>query len=242
MALTDNIVAYWKFDESSGDASDATGNGNTLTNTNTVGYAAAVINNGADFGAANSNKKLSRAGNCGIGTGDYTMTCWVNMSAQPGADTNFQIFNVANATNDVVCRFTYQQNGGLFNMLFQREKPGVGDEKYTHNATFTTGVWYFLAMTFTSSTITPYINASSPGTASASGTGLAVVDQTTFGVLDFLDVQYASCLVDEAGIWTRALSGTEITELYNSGAGLQYPFTAVGATRDARSFSILGVG
>ena len=31
--------------------------------------------------------------------------------------------------------------------------------------------------------------------------------------------------VDEIGIWTQALSTTDITQLYNGGAGLQYPFT-----------------
>ena len=31
--------------------------------------------------------------------------------------------------------------------------------------------------------------------------------------------------IDEAGIWSRALSGTEITELYNAGAGITYPFS-----------------
>ena len=48
MALTDNLVSYWKLDESSGNAADSVGS-NTLTNTNTVTYSAGKINNGADF-------------------------------------------------------------------------------------------------------------------------------------------------------------------------------------------------
>jgi len=32
--------------------------------------------------------------------------------------------------------------------------------------------------------------------------------------------------VDEFGLWNRSLSGSEVSELYNSGNGLQYPFTA----------------
>jgi hypothetical protein len=31
--------------------------------------------------------------------------------------------------------------------------------------------------------------------------------------------------IDEVGIWNRALSSSEITQLYNSGSGLTYPFT-----------------
>lgn len=32
-------------------------------------------------------------------------------------------------------------------------------------------------------------------------------------------------LIDEVGIWSRAIDSTEVTSLYNGGAGLQYPFT-----------------
>ena len=45
MALTDNLVSYWKLDESSGNAADSVGS-NTLTNTGTATYAAGKINNG----------------------------------------------------------------------------------------------------------------------------------------------------------------------------------------------------
>lgn len=32
--------------------------------------------------------------------------------------------------------------------------------------------------------------------------------------------------IDEVGVWSKILSDSEASELYNSGAGLQYPFTA----------------
>ena len=32
--------------------------------------------------------------------------------------------------------------------------------------------------------------------------------------------------LDEVGIWIRELTAGEVTQLYNSGAGLSYPFTA----------------
>ena len=37
-------------------------------------------------------------------------------------------------------------------------------------------------------------------------------------------VEYFSGLEDEVGFWTRLLSSSEITSLYNSGSGRQYPF------------------
>lgn len=53
MALTDNLIAYWKLDESSGNASDSSGNGHTLTN-NSISYGASKINNGAIFNGSNT--------------------------------------------------------------------------------------------------------------------------------------------------------------------------------------------
>ena len=38
-ALTDNLVSYWKFDESSGNTTDSVGS-NNLTNNNSVGFSA----------------------------------------------------------------------------------------------------------------------------------------------------------------------------------------------------------
>src|SRR5262249_12496362 len=52
-ALASGIVSYWKFDESSGVASDTAGS-NSLTNNNTAPYSSAVINNGATLDATNN--------------------------------------------------------------------------------------------------------------------------------------------------------------------------------------------
>ena len=38
------------------------------------------------------------------------------------------------------------------------------------------------------------------------------------------DVFGLSANLDEFGIWNRALSNTEITDLFNGGTGLSYPF------------------
>lgn len=43
--------------------------------------------------------------------------------------------------------------------------------------------------------------------------------------------------IDEVGFWSRALSQAEITQLYNGGAGLQYPFLS-----SSGSLMLLGLG
>lgn len=56
------VVACYDMEETAGVRYDATGNGNTLTDNNTVGYASGLVGNAASFVAANS-EYLSRSGN-----------------------------------------------------------------------------------------------------------------------------------------------------------------------------------
>lgn len=44
--------------------------------------------------------------------------------------------------------------------------------------------------------------------------------------------------IDEIGIWSRIITSGEVTSLYNSGAGLAYPFTGGGATNNSSMFFV----
>jgi len=43
-------------------------------------------------------------------------------------------------------------------------------------------------------------------------------------------------MLDECAVWSRELTAAEVTTLYNSGAGLTYPFTATGIISPFPSF------
>ena len=79
-----NNLAYWKFDESSGNASDATGNGYTLTNNNSVSFSAGKINNAAVFASANS-KYFSKSSASGlVPSSAITVAAWVYLASNNG--------------------------------------------------------------------------------------------------------------------------------------------------------------
>src|SRR3990167_10109236 len=84
MALTDNITAYWKLDESSGNAADSVAS-NTLTNTNTVGYSAGKINNAADFVGANSTYFIAGSPVAALGAKSYSFWTKVTTITQDDA-------------------------------------------------------------------------------------------------------------------------------------------------------------
>lgn len=75
----------------------------------------------------------------------------------------------------------------------------------------------------TAQTTTLYINGVSAGTASDTST------YTTPGTLEIGG--YAGTgspfksLEDEGGLWNRVLTSSEVSSLYSSGTGVQYPFS-----------------
>jgi hypothetical protein len=86
VALSDAVafaVAHYALDEASGNRSDSVG-GNTLTDVNTVGSAAGVFSNGADF-ESGSLEYLTRSDNAALSAGDVLLCvrAWVKVESFP---------------------------------------------------------------------------------------------------------------------------------------------------------------
>ncbi len=232
MALNTNLISYYKLDESSGNAADSVAS-NTLTNTGTATYVSGKINNGVSETAT---KYLSNTSNYGITGGDITIAGWVQMGAYVSGSNAF--FGQSDSGT-----FTsyYIERSASNTVLFYREKGGVGSEGYSVTYTFSAATWYHLAITYSSNTITAYINGSSVGTGSASGSGSSSITDTGLTLngryyTGGTPINLTTELVDEVGIWSRALTGAEITQLYNAGAGMSYPFPS-----SSNSLTLLGV-
>ena len=231
MALLTDIRAYYKLDESSGNPVDATGNGYTLTNNNTVGFASGKINNAADFGASNTDKTLSVASALGIAD-DAAMSIayWFKT---PATLANFP--GVLN----------YTQNGGISLMILLDHTndrivgisvgPGMNDN--TNLGTFTPAVstWYHFAVTFDGTDAQVYKDGSTFGSTYAVDVDAGASDNFMIG-RNVDDFWFADGLIDEVGVWNRELTSAEITSLYNSGNGLQYPF---GETADTSKMFLM---
>ena len=233
MALTDNLVHYWKLDESSGNAADAVG-GLTLTNTNTVTYAAAKINNGAVLTAGSSNYLT---GNMTLGSlTNYSLSFWANRSSS----SNYIIVGKDDSEN--VGGVWIHSDGNVYfrvenaNSVFQ----GAADD---------TTSWNHYVLTYDGTQGTPANRI--VGYRDASSLTLSTVGDdpptTTNGTKPFTigadtdSTNYSTGTVDEVGVWTRTLSGAEVTSLYNGGAGLAYPFSGGGGTAKPTRMLLLGV-
>ena len=219
MALTTDIVSYYKLDETSGtNANDEINN-----------------NEGTTHGAAvNQTGKIDKAysfdGNdyVDLGTGAtlnlssaFTLSFWIKPSSL-GNSNEILSKSASSGTWDYECRVALA-------------KPTVdlittnGSYQVVGGDSLSTGTWYFFTARYDGSTLKVYINADEKDSVAATG---AVQDTTNSYVSiarkGAYNGFYFSGLIDEVGIWSRALTSTEITALYNSGSGFAYPFTATG--------------
>jgi hypothetical protein len=225
--LTQNLVAYYKLDETSGDALPTVGSV-TLTNTGSTPYATGKINNGADFGAYNTTKYLYANNNLGITGGVCSISIWYKAIALTAGQSD-RIVAQGDAGTIVNNTIDYTNVGGITYLNFNRQKQNVQNEQVTYIPSFTTDTWHHLVYTYDNINVRAYVDGALIGSIVASGTGgtgggsqIAINDLFAYSVQN----PSGGGIKDELGIWNKALSSGDILELYNSGNGLSHPFTS----------------
>lgn len=238
MALTDSLISYWKLDEASGDAIDAHGS-NDLTDTNTVGSTTGVVGNCRDFERGNS-EYFSLADNADLSTGDidYTLTAWFNPESLPGNYITYAIATKGTSTgNQREYTVFLTTSSGVTTLQVMVSSAGTAATQVTvtSSATPTAGSWFFVVIWHdsTANTINIQVNngtvdSTSHSTGSFDGTGPFSIG--SFGGF----ANRFDGLIDEVGFWKRVLTSQERTDLYNSGAGLAYPFSVATTNRRRR--------
>jgi hypothetical protein len=88
--------------------------------------------------------------------------------------------------------------------------------------TLATGTWYHLGFSYDGAIVRAYRDGAQVGSAALSGTmnggsGVRLGQQLEAGLP-------LNGMIDEVGIWQRALTAPEFAALYNAGTGLSYPF------------------
>lgn len=216
MTLITNIVSYWKLDESSGNATDQVSS-NTLTNNNTATYSSGKINNGVNVARASSQwLSITNGTQVGLGiTGNLTIAGWIKFSSLPTGLTYCM------ASKDATGNRGYSLNIATTTLQFS---VNVTTAAVTWSPS--TSTWYHVAIVYTAAggTADFYINGSQQGTQQSGLPTSIPTNTTTFNLGNDGFASLFDGSFDEFGVWSRSLSGSEISSLYNSGTGIQYPF------------------
>lgn len=230
MALIDNLVSYWKMDEASGNRADSHGS-NTLTvnGTGGVGSAAGIINNGADLERTDSDYlSITDAAQSGLDiAGSLSISMWINLESLPASGEIYGLMSkYGTGTTRGTPSFYYDNAAGIRRFVYSSSSTLTTQTNCIITQSLSTATWYHVVVTQNtgSSVVTIYVNGSSIGT--GSGTASNVNNSVDFEIGTATSASFFfDGIIDEVGIWNKVLTSTEVTDLYNAGAGLAYPFS-----------------
>jgi len=209
MALTDGLVAYYKFD---GDATDSVGSNNGTVYGATV-TTSGKINQAYSFDGIND--YIGLPGTL-INNDSYgTISMWIKLNVS----ANQAFFS--KQANNVDSMLIFQTDSS--SKLQFKSDNGSGTTNGT--TVLTTGVWYNVIAVRNNTIQKIYVNGVEDGSISADTSIRNNTSTIAIGAWIGDGNNYASIIIDEIGIWNRALTASEVSELYNNGNGKSYPFT-----------------
>ena len=224
-SLYDSLVAFWKLDEVSGVRKDVLGRFD-LTDNNTVTQAAGKVGNSAQFTAANSEwLSVNDAPDLRFGGNrNWTVTCWAQFGAAV-VGGNSTIFNKGEPVvgSGAGAEIILLKNGTENIQSYYRNGTDTSYPGYAHSTIISPSTWYFLALSynFLTQNLSITVNTTTQTFASVTindGQNQPFqLGRRTLG-------NYHEGLIDSFGKWNRVLTSDELTSLYNSGNGKEYPF------------------
>ncbi|MDE2105395.1 MAG: hypothetical protein KGL39_49670, partial [Patescibacteria group bacterium] len=219
-----SLVAYYRLEDTTAQAG-----GVNLTNNNSVAFDAAKFGNGADGGTSNTNKNLvETTGSFGITNGAQTLNCWYKMNVLPSGSPQWTLADLSyTGTNDSSNNlFFIFNNGGTIEL-----------SAYYHNfnsavhlpltTSFDTSTFHMITGVYTGdglsgSLFSGYYDGAFKASSTISGagtanwsTGFSVLSGSTNSGNNFNQL-YSPAVVDDCSIFNRALSASEISQLYTS--------------------------
>lgn len=228
--LSTSLVSYWELEEASGTRVDSHSS-NDLTEVNTVGSGTGIIGMGADFISANSESLYSSNVFVMTNANSMSINGWVNATSLV---TNGGIF----------CRWGSSAKGHLVRITAAGAVQAyVGDGSNTRgfvtgSTNVADGDWHMVTFVWDASADkqTLYVDGVDQGSVASAQT----ISQSTakFEIGDN-DVGGSASpwdgLIDEVGVWSKVLTSTEVTDLYNSGTGIPYDAGGGGGGAAARN-------
>ena len=222
--LLNDLVSYYKLDESSGDAIDSAGSNDGTVNGATQGVTG-KINTAYDF---DGNDYIS-CGTQSLANNSFSISVWI---AADSTSCNYAVGQGTNSSRRGL-HFGRRSSNGKFTFAF------FADDLDSSTSVATDGTWEHWVGTYDASTNSRKLYRN--GVLDSSDTaGGDYIGTGTLYIARSYTTSYFYGKIDEVGIWDRALTSSEITELYNSGDGISYPFST-GPTTQATNVSFSNI-
>lgn len=221
LSLNEGLVAGWNMDnntDSSLNLYDVTGNGNIGIKPGVnrpLKTATAILGNATDYSGANNDDYVDIPNNFGLfdGSKDFSLQVWFR---RDGGDNHLLHFLGENRFQIRSYDKTIQPNRGLsvhYNdgAWTTLESTNTSNDKWIHGVVTYNSVSGFVIYVNN----TAYPHSDTPSISSETGDNYIGMDSN--GNDENWDGQ-----IDEVFIWNRTLTNSEVTKLWNNGAGLKY--------------------
>jgi len=220
MALTDNLVSYYKLDWNSNDSVGS----NNGTDTS-VSYVSGKIGNAGSY---NGSTSYSTMGNVLDQTGSnaFSISLWIKYSSTGNDMLVTKQLSSGNFTwyalwrNNTAWKIEFTIVSTASNLLVVHFPDDYNDWNWhhigiTYNGSKSTSwcVWYIDGNAVTLTSVTNSLTGSSTSTA-----------PFNLGSRNNWNLP-TNWLIDEVWIWNRAITATEVSTLYNGWTWLSYPFS-----------------
>lgn len=233
-----NLQGYWKLENTD----DESANNYDLTNTGSVAFSAGKFNNAPTFdGTA---KYLSIAGascaNLNI-SGSQTICFWFKPS---GLGDNWRMI-LGKAKDDLTTGFVFSHYTTNASVSLRIYGLGGGGGYVDGDVTMSNGTWYFICGRFnaTAGTVDLFINSTRKGNTSVTGTVTSSAsNQFAIGLGgDYSGTGYAKGMIDDVAIFNRALTDTEVSNLYAATLVKTYNALAIASVKTVNGLAIASV-
>jgi hypothetical protein len=220
--LSSSLVAFWRLDEVAGVRVDSAGTSH-LTDNNTVTQNAGKVGAAAQFTAASS-EYLSVADNAALSMGniEFTVSAWVYLDSKT-------------ATRTILSKRVGVGTGGEYSLVYDNSSDrflfavfdsttGINIATANTFGSPSTATWYFIVGKVEAGTLKVSVNGGAFDSVAKTVTIPDTAAPFLIGAQQSVPTLFFDGRIDAVGIWKRALTSAEVTELYNAGAGKEYPF------------------
>lgn len=228
-ALVDNSTLYFSFNNNSANSSvvlDLTSNSyDGILNGGVLIGQAGVINESFSFDGVDD---FVNATPVFDPNSDFTVNVWIYPTGSDTSNVEDTIFAVSEASGNLDYFMLINRYDNGLNVQYDTLNSGAL-YMFSNTQYLPSGSWYMVTLVRSGDTWSLYVNGS-------------LVDSVTNSVSTLLDSPSYDFFVgrlgtywstsnfwqgrlDEFSVWSRALTSDEVSQLYNSGSGLSYPFS-----------------
>lgn len=207
-----DLISYYKLDETSGAVIDSHGT-NDGENFGATRGVEGVINNSFNFSSDESDYVNLTDMDEFVASNELTISVWVNMKSTGSAHI------LSHRSDDSTRAFQIDNTGSAIRFIVWNSSGTLKQVVTTYDLVL--GEWYHIVGVWNGTNIMLYINGTMEDIEDQLGTIRDEATNITLGTSDQSPVFWDG-LIDEVGIWNRSLNSTEVSDLYNSGAGITY--------------------